>query len=265
VSPVVDWLVRLPTGLGFLVLLAAGLVIALGCTWLAERAFHDDARTRTGTSITTVVGVVAGLYAVLVAFVIVNEWQAYVGAQTEVSNESAALTTMYENSSVLSQPSRTNIEAALSRYNHSVICDEIPYLATHQERSVATREALHGLFVTVARAESREHGSTFYRLAAEQLDDVAAARRGRINSAASPLPDLLLIVIVVTSIGLIAAVSALDTQHRRWHVFITIALTVIVALNLTLVLNLDRPFDGAAKVSVAPLREAVPSGGPCAP
>ena len=66
----------------------------------------DQFAAESGPSVATVVGVVAGLYAVLVAFVIVNEWEAYVTAQTQVSDESAALTTAYENSSVLSQPSR---------------------------------------------------------------------------------------------------------------------------------------------------------------
>ncbi len=79
------------------------------------------------------------------------------------------------------------------------------------------------------------------------------------TSGRAPLPDLLLIVIAITSLGLIAAVSALDTQHRRWHLVFTVALTFIVALNLALVISLDRPFDGAAKVSDAPMREGVPA------
>ena len=51
----------------------------------------------------------------------------------------------------------------------------------------------------------------------------------------------------------------LDTQHRRWHLILTTALTILVALNLALVISLDRPFAGAATVSDAPLREGVPS------
>ena len=53
--------------------------------------------------------------------------------------------------------------------------------------------------------------------------------------------------------------SSLDTQHRRWHLVLTTALVVLVALNLTLILTLSRPFDGAATVSDAPLREGVAS------
>ena len=105
----VNWIVRLPPAVGFLVLMSIGLLVAIGFTLLVERAFRDDLWTRTSTSVATVVGVVAGLYAVLVAFVIVNEWQAYGNAQTQVSNESAALTTASENVSVLSEPARANL------------------------------------------------------------------------------------------------------------------------------------------------------------
>jgi len=115
------------------------------------------------------------------------------------------------------------------------------------------------VFATVARAEPSVQNQPFYATTVKGVYDLAQARRGRINSAESPLPDLLLIVVVITSLALIAAVSALDTKHRGWHMVFTVALTFIVALNLTLVISLDRPFDGAAKVSDAPLREGVPA------
>ena len=258
-SSAIDWLVRLPAVIGFLVLLAVGLLFAIGFTLAAERAFKDDARARTGASVATIVGVIAGLYAVLVAFVIVNEWQAFNNAQTQVSNESAAIASTFFDASVLPEPGRTQIQHAAIAYDRSVVCAEIPYLATHQGPAPSTRRALQSLFTTVAQAEPTARGSEFYRATVDQIGNISVARRGRINSASSPLPNLLLVVIVATSVALIAAVSGLDTQHRRWHIAITVAITVIVSLNLALVLTLDRPFDGAAKISDAPLREGVPA------
>ncbi len=255
----IEWLARLPIAVLFLGLMLAGLVIAIVLTKLAERAFDDGTRTRTSTSMTTVVGVVAGLYAVLIAFVIVNEWQAFNSAEAQVSNESAALSSTYISAGVLPEPSRTEVQRALLAYDRSVVCDEIPYLGTHEGPSVKTRQALQHVFNVVAEAQPVVRNQAFYDTTVKGLYDLAQARRGRINSASSPLPNLLLIVISITSLGLIAAVSALDTQHRGWHMVITVALTFIVALNLTLVISLDRPFDGAAKVSDSPLREGVPA------
>ena len=133
-SGLIDWLTGLPSFLLFLCLMVVGLLIAAGLSWLSTRAIEDDVRTRTSTSVTTVVGVVAGLYAVLVAFVIVNEWQTFNDAQSTVSAESAALTTAYFDAGVLPEPTRTRLQTALIAYDRSVICDEIPYLADHQDR-----------------------------------------------------------------------------------------------------------------------------------
>ena len=139
-----------------------------------------------------------------------------------------------------------------------MVCDEIPYLRTHEGPSPQTKLALLELYTTVARNRSPDR-SEFYTHEVDALSDITMARSARINSASSPIPDLLLAAVLVTSLALIAMVSALDTQHRRWHIAITTALSVIVALNFLLIVTLDRPFDGAATVDDAPLREGIPS------
>jgi hypothetical protein len=255
---VVDWLAERPAGVLFVGLLLVSLVLALGFTWLAERAFDADARGRTSGSVTTAVGVIAGLYAVLVAFVIVNQWQAFADAQSKTSDESAALAATYASASPLGEPARTQIQGAVLRYVNTVVCDEFPHLQKHTDPDPRAVTALFALYGVVAR-NSTAQPAAFYSNIVSELNNVVTARRSRINAAASRLPNLLLAVIVVTSIALIATISALDTRHRRWHFAITAVLTVIVALNLTLILSLDRPFAGAAKVSDDPFREGVPA------
>ncbi len=257
---VINWLVGLPTAVLFLGLMAIGLVVAAGLSWLATRAIEDGVRTRTSTSVTTVVGVVAGLYAVLVAFVIVNEWQTFNDTQAQVSNESAALTAAYFSAGALPRGTGAQIQQALLDYDRSVVCDEFPYLADHQGPATPTRLALQKLFETAALAPPDAQSSAFYTSTVNELAQIATARRARINAATSPIPDLLLVVILVTSLALVAVASVLDTQHRRWHLVLTTALTILVSLNLALIVTLNRPFDGAATISDAPLREGVPSG-----
>src|SRR3954470_18449405 len=125
-TSVVQELGRLHAGALFLVLLGIGLVVAIGLTLLSERAFDDGVRTRTSASVTAIVGVIAGLYAVLVTFVIVNEWQSYNDAQTHVSNESAALASASFSAGVLSEPARARIDGEIARYARSVVCVELP-------------------------------------------------------------------------------------------------------------------------------------------
>jgi len=259
VTGVIDWLDGLPTVALFLGLMVAGLAIAAGLSWLSTRAIEDDVRTRTSASVIAVVGVVAGIYAVLVAFVIVNEWQTFNNAQAQVSTESAALTTAYFDAGTLPEPSRTQIQDTLVAYDRSVVCVEIPQLRNHPGPALPTRHALQVVFQTVARASPATQTSPFYSSVVSEIGQIANARRARINAASSPLPNLLLIVILVTSLALVGVASVLDTQHRRWHLILTTALTILVTLNLALIISLDRPFDGAATISDAPLREGIPS------
>lgn len=69
----------------------------------------------------------------------------------------------------------------------------------------------------------------------------------------------MLVVIVATSLVMIAIASVLDTRHRRWHTVLTASVTLVVALNLTLIFALDQPYRGAARVSDAPLRDGIPA------
>jgi Protein of unknown function (DUF4239) len=256
---VIDWLVGLPTIVLFLGMVALGLLVAAGLSWVATRTIEDDVRSRTSVSVTTVVVVVAGLYAVLVAFVIVNEWETFNDAQSHVSDESAALTAAYFDAGVLPDGAGAKIQQALLAYDRSVVCDELPYLADHEGPAAPTRRALQQVFEAVASAPETAQTSAFYSGTVDQLGDIAGARRARINSAASPLPNVLLFVILVTSIALVGVASVLDTQHRRWHLILTTVLTILVSLNFALIITLSRPFDGAAAVDDAPLREGIPA------
>ena len=99
-----SWLDDQPVALVLLGLVAVSLGLAIALTLLAERVFEAEARSRTSTSMTTAVGVIAGLYVVLAAFVIVNEWQAFNDVQATISSESAGLADALANASVRPTP-----------------------------------------------------------------------------------------------------------------------------------------------------------------
>lgn len=255
-TEVVDWLGRQHAAVLFLAILSVTLFLAFVFAWVAERVFDEESRGLTSGTVTTAVGVVAAIYAVIVAFVIVNEWAAFADAQSTVSSESAALASVYSSASVLPEPGRGEIQRAVLAYDRTVVCAELPLLTTHDGPAPQSVTALRALYATVAANPS---DSAFYGSTVDNLNDVVTARRERINAAVSPLPNLLLVVIAVISLALLVTIAALDTKHRRWHYLITAIVGVIVALNLTLVISLNRPFAGAAQVSDSAYREGVPA------
>ena len=252
-------LTRLPVVVLFLVLIGVGFVVAAGLSWLSSRTIESDVRSRASGSVTTVVGVVAGLYAVLVAFVIVTEWQTIGDANSYVDAEAGALSAVYNAAGTFPDADRVPVQRAVYTYVNRVVCAEVPYLEDHDEPSPAATTALRRLYATVEAVTPTVKDSRFHMSAVDQLAAVSSARRERISSSSSGLPDELLIVVIATSLVLVAVTSVLDTQHRRWHVALMAAVTLLVALNLALILTLARPYDGAAEISTAPLTDGVPA------
>lgn len=251
-------LAQLPVGVLFLLLIAVGFVIAAVLSWLSARTIESDVRSRASGSVTTVVGVVAGLYAVLVAFVIVTEWQTLNDANSYVDAEAGALAAVHSAAGTFPDADRVPVQRAVDTYVNRVVCDEVPYLVDHHEPAPEATAALDRLYASVEAVTPTVKDSRFHASAVDQLANVSSARRERISSSSTGLPDELLWVVIATSVVLVAVVSVLDTQHRRWHVALMGAVTLLVALNLALILTLARPYDGAAEVSTAPLTDGVP-------
>jgi len=248
---------RLPVLLLFAILVGVAFLVGTVLSWLSARTVESEVRSRTSGSVTTVVGVVAALYAVLVAFVIVNEWQALDDANAHVDAEAGALASVYSAADTFPAADRVPVQRAVFRYVNRVVCDELPHLVDHDDPEPHAVAALRRLYSTVDGVGAETKQSQFYVSAVHELADVASARRERISSSSSGIPDELLAVLVATSIVLVAVTSVLDTQHRRWHVALMAAVTLLVALNLAMVLSLARPYDGAATVSTAPLTDGV--------
>jgi hypothetical protein len=254
-----DSFVDLPVVVQLVVMLTVGLAVAALFSWLASRVLESDVRSRAGTTVATVLGVVAALYAVLVAFVIVNEWQTYNTVNANVSNEAASLAGIYYSARTLPEPASSRIQTQVLRYARSVLCDELPRLRDIGRSSRETRNHLEVLFGEIATTHAEDPHSPFHDVMAQQVAQLAGDRRDRIDSVGTTVPGLLIAVLVASSIVLIAVASCLDTQHRRWHFVLTGAVTVVVALNLTVIFALDNSYRGAAVVNDGPLRDGIPA------
>jgi hypothetical protein len=252
-------LARLPVVALFALLIGSAFVVAALLSWLSARAVESDVRSRTSGSVTTVVGVVAGLYAVLVAFVIVNEWQTLNDANSYVDSEAGSLAAVYGAADTFPAADREAVQQSLLTYVNRVVCDELPYLEDHDQPSPRAVAALRHVYSTLASVSPEARRTRFYESAVAELSDLTSARRERVSSSSGGVPDELLVVVIATSIVLIAVTSVLDTQHRRWHAVLMGAVALLVALNLALILSLSRPYDGAASVSTAPLTDGVPA------
>src|SRR4029077_7552299 len=91
-----------------------GLVLVL--VWFVRRLVPEVREGFDAEVSSQMLGVVAALFGLLFAFVIVIAYQNYTDAQSNVSNEADALAAMVRDSGAFPQPQRDRVQAAVGAY-----------------------------------------------------------------------------------------------------------------------------------------------------
>lgn len=254
---VVDWLVDLPIVVSFLVVGAVWILIAAAAVWAGNRLLKPEVREDSKDSLYRLLAVVSSFYAFLIGFVIAQEWSDVNNARTQVSQEAAALSSAAFNAYGLPPSAFGEMSTALTVYNRSVVCVELPGLERSPDPSSTTRDALAAAYRKAVTLPSAVRNDPSYSDMVGALSSIVEARRGRINAAATRMPTALFVVILLSGLILVVVASLQGVKHERAHYVTVIGAAVFVALGQGLVINLSRPFAGAATVSDAPLREGV--------
>jgi len=255
-SGVTRWLAQLPS----IVLFAGFAVIGIGLTLLVDVVFRrrlgDRTRTEAGRTAAIMLGVLANIYAVLFAFVIVQGWANLQEAQTFVDEQATALTEIHENTELLDARDAEPIDRALDAYARSVLRHDFPSMEERGRRSPITTERLEDLFAAVRRVTPEDTAQTaFYNQTVERLDDIVSARQASVTASDGSLPAPLYVLLVLGGFFVIALACALDSKHRQSHVAIVCTIAVVIAFMLAIVVSFDHPFTGDIAVTDRPVQE----------
>jgi Protein of unknown function (DUF4239) len=174
------------------VLLAAAVAVTVAAVllavWLVRRTvpvtregFHAEVSA-------PMLGVVAALFGLLLAFVIIIAYQNYLNAGADVSREADSLASIVRDSDAFPQGDGARIRAAVGAYARVVTDDEWPQMRNGQE-SLAASRALDGVFAALQATKPRTSSATsFYDDSVNQLNDALVARRDRLEAARGGLP-----------------------------------------------------------------------------
>jgi hypothetical protein len=105
----------------FLALVVTGSVlVAVSSVWLAHKTIHrPGAKDETG-SLSPFLTTVALVYGALVGFTVVVAWEQFSSAETNVTNESSTLATMYRQTISLPAPEQATMRELLRNYTAAV-------------------------------------------------------------------------------------------------------------------------------------------------
>jgi hypothetical protein len=223
---------------------------------LRRRLVPDDVRTKASPTAATTLQALATIYAVLVAFVIVDEYGQLRDAQSEVASKAAQLSVIYDNSRNLTPQSGALVRDATIRYARIEVRNGLPDLVRTSQPSPQSDAALERIYRVVATIEpTAESSKIAYQQILVALAAVSQTRTNLINSAKASIPASLFSILAVLGAAILAVGTLMDTQHRRSHLLILAALAVGVSMTLALVAALDYPFRGFIHIDTSPVTQ----------
>lgn len=233
----------------------AGVVVATRL--VAHRSLADDERAKVLAIVGPLTPALAALFAVMVAFTVVNEAGYLRAAQTAAGAEASAagrLAWAATSPGVDGVP----VQRSLAAYLRAVTGPE--WTGTFESDPVdgTVVRRLQDL-EAVTRAQATRPGLS-NAVSAEllaALDAVTVARRDRLSEASRQIPLAFLGLLVVAGLALVVNVALLTLWWGHRGLLLVAGVATLVALALALLIGISAPFAGALTVDHAAIDRVV--------
>src|SRR4051812_28170843 len=202
--------------------------------------------SKSSDSLGTFVQTLGGIYAVLLAFVVIVVWGQFNDARTFVDREANALVDLHRTASGLPPDTRTTIQRELREYVDAVIADEWTAMSKGDQ---ATIERITGRLDHVWTAihtcdPKNDCQSTMHSEVLSRFNDLTEHRTNRLNTAGSRIPIALNVLLYTGALIMIGAVYLLAFDRFWLHATVTGLMSGAIAHILFLIRDLDHEFSG---------------------
>jgi hypothetical protein len=246
----VIWILQLPAPLvgSVTVVITVGLAV-LGLL-LSRRVVGHERLEPTSFVSEQVFTLASVLYAVLVAFVVVVVWEQFDQAQKDTESEAVAISDLLRDSEGLPAAVRPAIQQSLIAYTNDVVDDEFPRMrrgeSIEQQSDHLTR--VWQSFLQVEPVTQSE--ISFYRESITRLDELGSARKTRISSSQSEIPNELWVLLLGGGAVMLIFTYMFATPDIVLHSVLIALAGALLAFVLYLIFAMEHPFVGT--ISVAP-------------
>ena len=204
-----------------------------------------------------IIAVVGVIYAVLLAFMVVVQWEAYASARSNAASEATALGNLYRDADAVGPRGRPLADAVFA-YSTAIVEREYPYMSKHQEEDPTIDRYLNAMWRAVTRLPtSTPTQQAFVRQAITDVSAATEDRRTRIEDSSSLLSHPLWVVLLVGGALTVAFTYFFGLESFGVQAMMVSTLSVIISLSLFVILVLDLPFTGDLAVQPTALRGEV--------
>jgi hypothetical protein len=241
----------------FFIFVGAAVAFGVGGLLVVGRKLDSWRSAETTGSLMAVTTVVLTLFALVLAFAIVDLDGGYSDAASNIRNESSALSNIVRDMGVFPPAVSHRVNVAVARYRDEVVNVEFP--ALHDGRDDPRATALLGdLFVTIQRIEPTSHSDKkFYAEATQSLDELNTDRRARVEAAHSALPRAFWGLIFLTGLIGISLTWFTRAHMRGPEILMVAAISIVVGAGVLTALLLEYPFSGSIALDPGPFMQGV--------
>ncbi|WP_308294044.1 hypothetical protein [Streptomyces sp. UNOC14_S4] len=172
------------------------VLLAIAGSLLVRRRLPSTVEGRHNETIGVILGIYGAIYGILLAFVIVAEWEALGVARTNVATEATQTAEVLRDASAFPAEQRQKVSEALGAYVHAVVEKQWPRMREgHPDPNLVNPQITRVYRVFQDYEPTTEAQKAYYSQAITNLGGVAAARRSRLATSQDGLPVLLTMLV----------------------------------------------------------------------
>ena len=243
-----NWLVGLLVSGGSVALALAAYAIY---RWFSGHDFDADERSLA----MSVLGVVATINSLLLAFSAVSVWESFSSAEEAVLHEANTTGELARDLAVFGSPESTGARALLREYAGVVINDEWDTMRTGGADMVAWR-TIDNLFRAVGTIEpdTPRRAALLPEIWA-RTNELLTHRRDRLHASQAEVPGTLWAIVFAGT--LMTMLTTFVLPPTRFNLAMIAALAFCMGLVFYFIIAMDRPFAGEESISPAPFQSAI--------
>jgi hypothetical protein len=192
------------------------------------------------------------LFALVLAFVVVNLYSGYEDASNNVGAEANSLSSVLTDIHSFPPAARAEVETAVANYVREVRDDEFPRLRDGVDDPHAQAK-LNAIIDAFQHFQPRTPAQVeYYHAASEDLDRLATERINRVDAASATIPGPLLGLMILLAVLTLLTTVLLKTRSFGLDVILSLSIAVSVGAGMVTAAILEYPFSGSIAVSSAP-------------
>ncbi|HEY0703651.1 MAG TPA: hypothetical protein VGD60_12870 [Candidatus Acidoferrales bacterium] len=244
------------TGLDDLLVIAACMTGALLFLFVLKHFWPIPQRRDHNDIIGWQVSVLGTTYAVIIGFMLYAVWTSFEAAELNADGEANCLVSVFRLAGGLPTAERGTVRTLARQYADSVIDVEWPAMNRAQSDS-SSQDITQKLWAAVMEVKPQTFAEqTSMQQALTEISSMTEHRRIRQLQNNSKLPGVLWLVLVMGGGITIMSSCLFGTENFRLHCVQVISLTLLLSLALVAIGDIDRPFQGAVRVTPAGFERA---------